>query len=66
MQIRTSWGEEAERSLILRQITRRVGEVPESLKAQIDRLPIEQLELLGEALLDFSSMADLETWLAHS
>ncbi|MDP5339060.1 MAG: DUF4351 domain-containing protein, partial [Nodularia sp. (in: cyanobacteria)] len=24
---------------------------------------IEQLENLGEALLDFSSVADLETWL---
>jgi hypothetical protein len=24
---------------------------------------LEQLENLGEALLDFTSMADLETWL---
>jgi hypothetical protein len=26
-------------------------------------LPVAQLELLGEALLDFTNMADLEIWL---
>jgi predicted transposase YdaD len=65
MEITTSWGERAERSLIFRQLKRRVGEVPEALRAQIEALPIEQLELLGEALLDFSGMADLERWLAE-
>jgi hypothetical protein len=30
---------------------------------RIKGLSIEQLENLGEALLDFSSVADLETWL---
>lgn len=66
MEIRTSWGERAERSLIFRQLARRVGEVPEPLRIQIEALPIEQLESLGEALLDFSSLVDLETWLADS
>ena len=66
MEITTSWGEQAERSLILRLLKRRVGQVPEPLKTQIEELPIEQLESLGEALLDFSSMADLENWLADS
>lgn len=74
MEIRTSWGEQAERaalpipqgSLILRLLKRRVGEVPEPLRTQIEALPIDQLEALGEALLDFSGMADLENWLAHS
>ena len=73
MEITTSWMqqgieqgiEQGERSLILRQLTRRVGEVPESLKTQIEALLIAQLELLGEALLDFSSVTDLELWLAH-
>jgi len=64
MQITTSWAEEAERSLILRQLARRVGELPEPVRSQIDTLPIEQLEALGEALLDFSGLPDLETWLA--
>ncbi len=63
MQIVTSWAEQAERSLIFRLLTRRVGEIPDATKAKIDKLPITQLEDLGEALLDFSSLADLETWL---
>ncbi|WP_322745549.1 DUF4351 domain-containing protein [Plectonema radiosum] len=29
----------------------------------METLPLEQLENLGEALLDFTSMADLQAWL---
>ncbi|MEB3337649.1 MAG: Rpn family recombination-promoting nuclease/putative transposase [Leptolyngbyaceae bacterium] len=58
---------EGERSLVLRLLTRRVGEVPAQLRSQIEVLPLEQLEALGEALLDFRAIADLETWLqTHS
>jgi predicted transposase YdaD len=64
MQIVTSWMEQGieqgERSLILRQLTRRVGELPDSVKAQIETLTITQMEVLGEALLDFSSLSELE------
>ena len=45
------------RSLILRQLNRRVGELSIALQSQIDRLSVPQLEDLGEALLDFSSLA---------
>ncbi|MEH2208723.1 MAG: DUF2887 domain-containing protein [Nostoc sp.] len=55
--------EEEARSLILRLLNRRVGEFPESLQRQIQVLSLEQLEALGDALLDFSSLADLEGWL---
>jgi predicted transposase YdaD len=51
------------RSLILRLLTRRVGTLPDNLAAQITALPLEQLEALAEALLDFQAIADLETWL---
>ena len=54
--------EEGEKSLILRQLTRRVGELPQDIRQQIETLPLEQLENLGEALLDFTSMADLQAW----
>jgi predicted transposase/invertase (TIGR01784 family) len=54
---------EGERSLILKQLSRRVGAVPPNLLSQIQALPSDQLEALGEALLDFSKLADLETWL---
>jgi hypothetical protein len=30
---------------------------------QIETLPLEQLENLGEVLLDFTSMADFQSWL---
>jgi hypothetical protein len=49
--------------LILRQLTRRLTEVPEPIKVNINALSINQLESLGKALLDFSSLSDLETWL---
>ncbi|WP_315789049.1 Rpn family recombination-promoting nuclease/putative transposase [Fischerella sp. JS2] len=54
--------QEGERSLILRQLTRRVGELPQQILERIENLSLEQLENLGEALLDFQVQADLETW----
>jgi predicted transposase YdaD len=55
--------EEGERSLIFRQLTRRVGKLPEDVRSRVESLPLEQLENLGEALLDFTSLADLQSWL---
>ncbi|MBR8840964.1 MAG: DUF4351 domain-containing protein [Stigonema ocellatum SAG 48.90 = DSM 106950] len=57
-------GEQRERSLILRLLTRRVGELPQKTRTRIDALSLEQLENLGEALLDFEAMVDLEVWLS--
>jgi predicted transposase/invertase (TIGR01784 family) len=56
-------GRQEGRSLILRQLNRRVGSIPDVLLSQIQVLSLEQLEALGEALLDFSVLADLESWL---
>jgi predicted transposase/invertase (TIGR01784 family) len=52
-----------ERSLILRQLTRKVGEVPIPTRSQIEALSITQLEDLAEALLNFATLADLREWL---
>ncbi|WP_016950050.1 Rpn family recombination-promoting nuclease/putative transposase [Anabaena sp. PCC 7108] len=52
-----------ERSLVLRQLNRRLGTIPDALLSQIQTLSVEQVEALGEALLDFSTLADLEGWL---
>lgn len=57
--------EDEAKSLILRLLTRRVGEVPESIKTHIETLSLTQLESLAEALLDFSNLSDLELWLAQ-
>jgi predicted transposase/invertase (TIGR01784 family) len=54
---------EGERTIILRLLNRRVGNIPDTLLSQIQGLSLEQLEALGDALLDFSALADLEGWL---
>ena len=54
--------QEEGRSLILRQLTRRVGELPQQWRDRVNSLSLEQLENLGEALLDFQGIRDLETW----
>ena len=54
-----------EATLVLRQLNRRLGEVSASVETPIHQLSIEQLEDLGEALLDFESETDLLDWLAN-
>ncbi|MGA7933495.1 MAG: DUF4351 domain-containing protein [Kovacikia sp.] len=59
--------QEEGQSLILRQLTRCIGEVSPEMRLQVQALSLPQLEALGEALLDFSEPADLEEWLrSHS
>jgi predicted transposase YdaD len=55
--------QEEAQSLILRLLKRRVGNISIDLEARIKTLTLAQLEELGEALLDFSQMADLVAWL---
>jgi predicted transposase YdaD len=55
--------QEGEQSLVLRQLTRRIGNVTPELTAKVQSLSLTQLETLGEALLDFSQPADLVNWL---
>jgi predicted transposase YdaD len=55
--------QEGEVDLVLRQIARRCGKLSIEQQTQIRSLPIDQLFELGEALLDFGGMADLENWL---
>ena len=43
---------------------RRLGPVTPAQQARIAALPIDALEDLGEALLDFTDTADLSAWLA--
>jgi predicted transposase YdaD len=56
-------GLQRERALVLRQLTRRVGKVPDALRHRVEKLSVTQLEDLGEALLDFAKLADLKAWL---
>jgi predicted transposase YdaD len=49
--------------MTLRQLNRRCGPLSEATTAQIQVLPLEQLEALADALLDFQGPADLAAWL---
>ncbi len=50
---------------INRQLGRRWGKLSVTVNEHLRRLDCEQLDLLAEALVDFQSPADLETWLRN-
>jgi len=52
-------------SVTLRQLNRRCGPLTDASTARIQALPLEQLEGLAEALLDFTGPAELAAWLAE-
>jgi len=54
---------QGEAKVTLRLLNRRCGPLSEATTARIQALPLEQLEALAEALLDFSGPADLTAWL---
>jgi hypothetical protein len=56
---------EGKENLVLRLIRRRFGSVADTLAPRLDELTSEQLDELGEALLDFTASADLEQWLTR-
>jgi predicted transposase/invertase (TIGR01784 family) len=51
------------KALIIRQLTRKLGNLTPQLLDRVNSLQLDLLESLGEALLDFTSIADLESWL---
>lgn len=55
--------QEGEVRLLIRQLSRRFGKLTDRHETQIANLAIAQLEKLGDALLDFENIGDLERWL---
>ena len=53
----------AQISLILRQMVKRLGTIEPKTENRIRQLSIQELENLGDAVLDFKNMSDLTTWL---
>jgi hypothetical protein len=49
--------------LVIKLLNRKTGKVSEEILAKIEALPIEQLEKLGEDLLDFTGSKDVADWL---
>ena len=68
MQITTSWMrqgiEQGIEGLVMRQLRRKFGVIDNGLEDRIRALNVEKLEALGEALLEFRAVDDLERWLA--
>lgn len=57
--------QEGKEELVIRLIHRRFGSVSTRITERLDHLSSELLNNLGEDLLDFKTLADLETWLAR-
>lgn len=55
--------EEGETRLLLRLLSKRFGKISDRSIQTINKLSLEQLEDLGDALLDFSVITDLDNWL---
>lgn len=70
MELMTEWevkGRTEERQeLILRQLTRKLGPLPEAVPIWVVALSPDTLLDLSEALLDFSSLSDLTDWLERN
>lgn len=54
-----------EARMLVRQLNRRFGDASDRFIDRIQQLDIDRLEELGEALLDFTSLADLEVWFSQ-
>lgn len=49
--------------LVIRLLKRRVGDISPKLEFQVQELPMEKLDTLSEALLDFSQPSDFVNWM---
>ncbi len=70
MELTTTWKEEGRwaeaLSLTLRLLTRRFGPLAPDLEERSGKLSLLQLEQLFDAAYDFTSIADLQTWLDNN
>ena len=55
--------EQEARKVAMRLLERRFGNLSQTVRRQIERLMVEQLESLCDALLDFQTKGDLNRWL---
>ena len=55
--------QQGETNLLIRQLTRRFGKLSRRTEKRIRALALEQLDLLAEALLDFTASVELTQWL---
>lgn len=53
----------AQLSLIMRQMVRRLGTIEPEIENRIRQLSVQQLENLGDTVLDFTNLSDVTAWL---
>lgn len=52
-------------SMVTRQLNRRLGNINEASLERVRSLSVEELRVLSEDLLDFTSVTDLTNWLSQ-
>jgi predicted transposase/invertase (TIGR01784 family) len=57
--------QEGKRSLLLKQLSRRLGTIPDEIKVLLFQLEPEPIDVLSEALFDLQSLEDLCNWLKN-
>jgi len=51
------------KALLLKQLSRKLGDIPDLIQQQINQLPMNSLETLSEMLFDLNTLEDLSNWL---
>jgi hypothetical protein len=62
------WGGERleiQHELVLHLLTRKVGNLSPAIFQKVQRLTLPQIDALGEALVNFEGLSDLQAWLEH-
>jgi predicted transposase YdaD len=52
-----------QRILLLKMLTRKLGNLPSDVTTKVSDLNLQELETLAEAIFDFTSVEDLRSWL---
>lgn len=57
--------QEGKRSLLLKQLSRKLGTISDDIKILLQQLSPDRLDALSEALFDLENLADLHNWLKN-
>jgi predicted transposase/invertase (TIGR01784 family) len=65
LQLGEQKGLQRQATILLRQLTRKFGNIPPRLKTRINKLSAMQLENLAEAIFDLETITELNAWLKN-
>jgi predicted transposase/invertase (TIGR01784 family) len=57
--------QEGKRSLLLKQLSRKLGTIPDEIKVLLHQIAPDRLDTLSETLFDLENLADLHNWLKN-